>query len=105
MRPQVLQVILSAFCRIIDKKGTDPFGDFGDHRHFSRGRSRLDFGAGTRVETFDDLIFDRVRTENFDQQSSRRASTFCEVSLTAQAYEFQLGSKTFPRSVENLGSG
>ena len=59
-RPQVLQVILSAFWRIVDKKGTDPFGDFGDHRHFSRGRSRFDFGAGTRVETVDNLIFDRV---------------------------------------------
>ena len=98
-------MILSAFWRIIDKKGTDPFGDFGDHRHFSTGRSRLDFGAGTRVETFDNLIFDRVRTENFDWQSSRRASTFGKVSLTAQAYEFRLGSKTFPRSVENLGLG
>ena len=98
-------MILSAFWRIIDKKGTDPFGDFGDHRHFSRGRSRLDFGAGNRVETFDNLIFDRVRTENFDCQFSRRTSTFGKVSLTAQAYEFRLGSKTFPRSVENLGSG
>ena len=83
-------MILSAFWQIIDKKGTDPFGDFGDHRHFSRGRSRLDFGDGTRVETFDDLIFDRVRTENFDRQSSRRASTFCEASLTAQAYELRI---------------
>ena len=59
-------MILSAFWRIVDKKGTDPFGDFGDHRHFSRGRSRLDFGAGTQVEAFDNLIFDRVKTENFD---------------------------------------
>ena len=98
-------MIVSAFWRIIDKKGTDPFGDFGDHRHFSRGRSRLDFGAGTQVEIFDNLIFDRVRNENFDWQSSHRASTFCEVSLMAQAYEFRLGSKTCPRSVENLGSG
>ena len=80
-RPQVLQVILSAFWRIVDKKGTDPFGDFGDHRHFSRRRSILDFRAGIQVETFDDLIFDRVGTENFDRQSSRRASTFGKVSL------------------------
>ena len=98
-------MILSAFWQIIDKKGTDPFGDFGDHRHFSRGHSELDFGDDARVGIFDDLIFDWVRTKNFDRQSSHQASTFGEVLPTVQAYEFRLGSKTFPRSVENLGSG
>ena len=55
-RPEILQVNLSAFWQIVDEKGTDPFDDFGDHRHFSRGRSKLDFRVGARVETLDDLF-------------------------------------------------
>ena len=43
----------------------------------TRGRS------DSRRPIFKDLIFDRVRTKNFDRQSLRRASTFGEVSLTA----------------------
>ena len=93
------------FGNLLIKKAQILFGDFGDHRHFSRGRSKLDFGVDARVEIFEDLIFDRVRTENLDRQSLLRASTFGKVLLTAQAYEFRLGSKTFPRSVEYLGSG
>ena len=83
-------MILSIFWQIVDKKGTDTFGDFGDHRHFLRGRSTLDFGDDARVKIFDDLISDWVRTENFDRQSLRRASTFGEVLPTAEAYEFHL---------------
>ena len=90
-------MILSAFWHFIDTKGTDPFADLGDHRHFSKGLSFLDFGDGARVGIFEDL--------NFDRQFSHQENTFGEVLPTAQAYEFHLGSKTFPRSDADRGSG
>ena len=61
--------------------------------------------AQAQVKILEDLTFNFVRAENFDRESSRRASNFCKVLTTAQAYEFHLGSKTFPRSVEDRGSG
>ena len=43
---------------VIDTKGTDPFGNIGDHWHFSRGLSFLDFGVDALVGIFEDLLLD-----------------------------------------------